>query len=176
MHRLLGSFPGRGTRFRHDRDNRLPYDVVVVDETSMVSLTLMARLIEAVRPDARLILVGDPDQLASVEAGAVLADLVAGLTARAATGPAAGRHRHDAGAERGIGIDEAWRHGVVLLGRTWRFGGAIAELATAVRDGDADAAVEVLTGGTPDVSFTDRRGPRRRGRGGDRRPGRRRAR
>ena len=52
----------------------------------MVSLTMMARLLEAVRPDARLILVGDPDQLASVEAGAVLADLVAGLTARAATG------------------------------------------------------------------------------------------
>ena len=56
----------------------------------MVSLTMMARLLEAVRPDARLILVGDPDQLASVEAGAVLADLVAGLTARAGragTGP-----------------------------------------------------------------------------------------
>ena len=82
LHRLLGSRPGDGTRFRHDRDNRLPHDVVVVDETSMLSLTLMARLLEAVRPDARLVLVGDPDQLASVEAGAVLADLVAGLTAR----------------------------------------------------------------------------------------------
>ena len=69
--------PRRGTRFRHDRDNRLPYDVVVVDETSMVSLTMMARLLEAVRPDARLVLVGDPDQLASVEAGAVLGDLAA---------------------------------------------------------------------------------------------------
>ena len=77
--------PGGGTRFRHDRDNRLPFDVVVVDETSMVSLTMMARLLEALRPDARLILVGDPDQLASVEAGAVLADLVAGLTGRDAT-------------------------------------------------------------------------------------------
>ena len=74
--------PGAGGRFRHHRDNRLPFDVVVVDETSMVSLTMMARLLEAVRPDARLVLVGDPDQLASVEAGAVLADLVAGLTGR----------------------------------------------------------------------------------------------
>ena len=54
--------------------------MIVVDETSMVSLTMMARLLEAVRPDARLILVGDPDQLASVEAGAVLADLVDGLS------------------------------------------------------------------------------------------------
>lgn len=76
LHRLLGWRPGGGSRFRHDRDNHLPHDVVVVDETSMVSLTLMSRLVEAVRPDARLVLVGDPDQLASVEAGAVLDDLV----------------------------------------------------------------------------------------------------
>ncbi|QIX25273.1 exodeoxyribonuclease V subunit alpha [Nocardioides sp. JQ2195] len=79
LHRLLGSRRDNGTRFRHHRANRLPYDVVVVDETSMVSLTMMARLLEAVRPDARLVLVGDPDQLASVDAGAVLGDLVRGL-------------------------------------------------------------------------------------------------
>ena len=79
LHRLLGWRPDSRVRFRHDRTNRLPYDVVVVDETSMVSLTMMARLLEAVRGDARLVLVGDPDQLASVEAGAVLADLVAGF-------------------------------------------------------------------------------------------------
>ena len=76
LHRLLGFNPGNRTRFRHHRPNRLPHDVVVVDETSMVSLSLMARLVEAVRPDARLILVGDPEQLASVEAGAVLGDIV----------------------------------------------------------------------------------------------------
>ena len=76
VHRLLGFNPGNRTRFRHNRLNRLPHDVVVVDETSMVSLSLMARLLEAVRPDARLILVGDPEQLASVEAGAVLGDIV----------------------------------------------------------------------------------------------------
>ena len=74
-----GSRPDTSSRFRHNRGNRLPHDVIVVDETSMVSLTMMARLLEAVRPDARLMLVGDPDQLASVEAGAVLADLVDGL-------------------------------------------------------------------------------------------------
>ena len=62
--------------------NRLPHDVIVVDETSMVSLTMMARLLEAVRPDTRLVLVGDPGQLASVEAGAVLADLVDGFGRR----------------------------------------------------------------------------------------------
>ena len=76
LHRLLGFNPGNRTRFRHDRRNRLPHDVVVVDETSMVSLSMMARLIEAVRPEARLVLVGDPEQLASVEAGAVLGDIV----------------------------------------------------------------------------------------------------
>ena len=69
MHRLLGSKPDTSSRFRHNRENRLPHDVIVVDETSMVSLTMMARLLEAVRPDSRLLLVGDPDQLASVEAG-----------------------------------------------------------------------------------------------------------
>ena len=152
IHRLLGSFPGRGTRFRHDRDNRLPFDVVVVDETSMVSLTLMARLVEAVRPDARLVLVGDPDQLASVEAGAVLADLVGGLTSRAVV-----RDSAVASVEAlvpGASASDAWRHGVVVLGRIWRFGGAIASLAAAVRAADPDAAAAVLTAGTDDVSFT----------------------
>ena len=73
LHRLLGRQPRTHSRFRHHRGNRLPHDVVVVDETSMVSLSLMARLVEAVRPEARLILVGDPGQLTSIEAGAVLA-------------------------------------------------------------------------------------------------------
>ena len=68
LHRLLGSRPDTSVRFKHNRGNRLPHDVIVVDETSMVSLTMMSRLLEAVRPDTRLILVGDPDQLASVEA------------------------------------------------------------------------------------------------------------
>jgi len=76
LHRLLGRRPGSTSRFRHHRGNRLPHQVVVVDETSMVSLSLMARLVEAVRPDARLILVGDPGQLTSIEAGAVLGDVV----------------------------------------------------------------------------------------------------
>ncbi len=150
LHRLLGWLPGRGTRFRHNRDNRLPFDLVVVDETSMVSLTMMARLLEAVRPDARLLLVGDPDQLASVEAGAVLADLVAGLTARddSAAGPA---------------TTGAARRSVVLLRKTWRFGGDIADLAAAVRDGNADAAAEVLGRGGESVRLvpTDEPGIRR---------------
>jgi exodeoxyribonuclease V alpha subunit len=76
VHRLLGRRPGTATRFRHDANNQVPYEVVVVDETSMMSLPLMARLVDAVRKDARLVLIGDQEQLASVEAGAVLGDIV----------------------------------------------------------------------------------------------------
>ena len=93
LHRLLGARPDTSARFRHHRGNRLPHDVIVVDETSMVSLTMMARLLEAVRPDTRLILVGDPDQLSSVEAGAVLADLVEGLAGRAPIAELTTSHR-----------------------------------------------------------------------------------
>ena len=74
VHRLLGWRPG--TRFRHDRRNPLPHDLVVVDETSMVALPLMAKLLDAMRPEARLVLVGDPFQLASIEAGTVMGDVV----------------------------------------------------------------------------------------------------
>jgi exodeoxyribonuclease V alpha subunit len=149
LHRLLGWLPGGGNRFRHDRDNRLPFDVVVIDETSMVSLTMMARLLEALRPDARLILVGDPDQLASVEAGAVLADLVAGLTSRA------GATATEDDGRPGPLADRAPPSGVVLLRKTWRFGGAIADLAASVRDGDPDAAVAVLQRGSDEVVLVD---------------------
>jgi exodeoxyribonuclease V alpha subunit len=129
LHRLLGWRPGGRSRFRHDRKNPLPHDVVVVDETSMVSLSLMVKLVEAVRSDARLVLVGDPDQLASVEAGAVLGDIV---------GPAGDADPPAAAIGRGI----------VVLRKVHRFGGTIAELAAAIQRGDGQAAVEVLrTGG-----------------------------
>jgi len=74
IHRLLGSIPG-SPYFRHDKNNRLPVDVVVVDEASMVDLALLSKLIQALPSHARLILLGDKDQLASVEAGAVLGDI-----------------------------------------------------------------------------------------------------
>jgi exodeoxyribonuclease V alpha subunit len=145
LHRLLGWQPGRG-RFRHDRHDRLPYDVVVVDETSMVSLTMMARLLDAVRPDARLVLVGDPDQLASVEAGAVLGDL-----ARAPGRP----EPHLDAALAALGLPGGVVHGVVTLEHVWRFGGAIAGFARAVQAGDADAAVALLRQGADDLEFVE---------------------
>jgi exodeoxyribonuclease V alpha subunit len=150
LHRLLGWLPSNRSRFRHDASNQLPHDVVIVDEMSMVSLTMMARLLEAVRPSARLVLVGDPDQLSSVEAGAVLADI-----ARAPGPPDADLgHRLT---ELGLiaGGAPAPVHGVVQLTHTWRFGGAIDALARAIRTADADAAVAVLRSGASDVLFRE---------------------
>ncbi|MBV7567340.1 exodeoxyribonuclease V subunit alpha [Pseudomonas sp. PDM27] len=74
VHRLLGSRPGT-RHFRHHGGNRLPLDVLVVDEASMIDLEMMANLLDALPAHARLVLLGDKDQLASVEAGAVLGDL-----------------------------------------------------------------------------------------------------
>ncbi len=74
LHCLLGSDFGR-SRFRHHKDNPLHLDVLLVDEASMVDLPMMAKLIDAMPPHARLILLGDKDQLASVEAGSVLGDV-----------------------------------------------------------------------------------------------------
>lgn len=80
LHRLLGARPPT-PYFRHDAAKPLPFDLVVVDEASMVDLALMSKLVDALKPGARLILLGDKDQLASVESGAVLADLTAALPA-----------------------------------------------------------------------------------------------
>ncbi len=75
LHRLLGTIPD-SPRFRHHADNPLPFDVVVVDEASMIDLPLMAKLVDAVADGARLVLLGDPDQLPSVEAGDVLSGIL----------------------------------------------------------------------------------------------------
>ncbi|UDY34765.1 exodeoxyribonuclease V subunit alpha [Dermatobacter hominis] len=124
VHRLLGARRG-GASFTRDASNPIAADVVVVDEVSMVSLPLMARLLEAVRPDARVVLVGDPHQLASVEAGAVLGDLVGG----------------DGGKP-----PDAIADNVVTLEQVFRFGAEspVGALAAAIRSGDADAVLDHL--------------------------------
>lgn len=75
LHRLLGAGPSG--RYRHHRDNPLPYDVVVVDEASMIDVAMAAHLLDAIAPQTRLVMLGDKDQLAAVEAGAVFAELSA---------------------------------------------------------------------------------------------------
>jgi len=122
----------------------------------------MARLAEAVRPDARLILVGDPDQLASVEAGAVLGDIVGPAAegfrmSRAARARVAAVSRQripdEAPAPAASAAGRAIGDGIVVLRRVHRFGGAIAELAEAVQCGDGDAAVSVLRDGSSNVRW-----------------------
>jgi exodeoxyribonuclease V alpha subunit len=134
LHRLLGWRPDSGTRFKHHRANPLPYDVVVVDEVSMVSLAQMARLLEALRPTTRLVLVGDPDQLASVEAGAVLADLVAGFEGRADSPVVRLTERHRTKGSAGTALDD---------------------LADALRDGDADTVLALLRSGSEITRWVD---------------------
>jgi exodeoxyribonuclease V alpha subunit len=140
LHRLLGRRPGSNSRFRHDRNQRLPHDVVIVDETSMVSLSLMARLLEALRPQARLVLVGDPAQLASIEAGAVLGDIVGPAAERMVIGAPARRSLEAACDARVDAVDPdpgvTIGDGIVVLDRGHRFGGGIAALASSVRGGD----------------------------------------
>ena len=148
LHRLLGRRPGSHSRFRHDRSNRLAHDVVVVDETSMVSLTLMSRLVEAVRPATRLILVGDPGQLASVEAGAVLGDVVGPCRDELLIAPSV-RARLERVTGRPVDAGDppagaAIGHGIVVLDRVWRHGDEIADVAEAIRRGEGDAVVAAL--------------------------------
>jgi exodeoxyribonuclease V alpha subunit len=107
----------------------------------MVSLSLMARLVEALRPQARLVLVGDPGQLSSIEAGAVLGDIVG----PAALGPVPEPAPPLAG-------------GIVVLDRVYRFRGAIAELADAIRLGRSDEAMAVLRAGHEEVVWIETSG------------------
>lgn len=131
VHRLLGYLP-TADRFRRTADDPLEHDVVIIDEASMLPLLLMDALVQAVRPDAKLFLLGDHDQLASVEAGSVLADLV---RAKDALGGAVER-----------------------LTRSWRFSPerGIGALAEAIRRGDADAALAALDDPSGEVQWAAR--------------------
>jgi exodeoxyribonuclease V alpha subunit len=159
LHRLLGWLPSSHSRFRHNRANRLPHDVVIVDETSMVSLSMMARLVEAVRPQARLVLVGDPGQLTSIEAGAVLGDIVgptgAGLlmrpAARARLAEVTGQDVPASPPPEGAAIGD----GIIVLDRVHRYGSEIAAVADAIRRGDADRTVAALAAGAAGVTWID---------------------
>jgi len=148
LHSLLGARPDTRS-FQHHAGNLLDVDVLIVDEASMVHLEMMAALLDALPPGARLILLGDKDQLASVEAGAVLGDLChdaqrGGYSpptlayVEAATGQHLPEHFHgDAG---------ALAQQTVMLRQSRRFSGPIGALATAVNTGDADGARAVLRG------------------------------
>ncbi|SEM21903.1 DNA helicase/exodeoxyribonuclease V, alpha subunit [Pseudoxanthomonas sp. GM95] len=151
LHRLLGTIPDAPT-FRHTADNPLPFNVIVVDEASMVDLPLMCKLVEAVADGTQLILLGDPDQLPSVEAGDVLAAILA------AAGPGDALSADDARALQPLLGDAVpmadhagglHGHRVQLL-RGYRQDADfdLAPLAVATREGDAERALSLLRGDT----------------------------
>jgi len=149
LHSLLGARPDTRS-FAHHAGNPLEVDVLIVDEASMVHLEMMAALLAALPPHARLVLLGDKDQLASVEAGAVLGDLCAQAESGnydAATCDyvlaAAGETIPPAFCERDGG---PLAQRIVMLRQSRRFGGPIGKLALAVNHGDAEAARGVLRG------------------------------
>lgn len=123
LHRLLGAKPA-SPYFRHHAQQPLIYDLVVVDEASMVDLALMSKLLDALKPNCRLILLGDKDQLASVESGAVLADL-----------------------------SQALPQHTVELKTSHRFDGGIKQLADAVNGQDATTASQLLHSGDPQITW-----------------------
>jgi len=159
LHRLLGVIPD-SPRFRHHADNPLPYDTIVVDEASMIDLPLMAKLVEAVADGTRLVLLGDPDQLPSVEAGDVLGailraagdgtriapddaqalqGLLGALPAASIAPPATGFAGTRVQLQRGYRQSEALQ---------------LAPLAAAMRAGDAARALSLLRDGQlPGVRF-----------------------
>ncbi|MDR3400260.1 MAG: exodeoxyribonuclease V subunit alpha [Pandoraea sp.] len=170
LHRLLGVLPESaeqvGRRFRHHAGNPLPYDLIVVDEASMIDLSMATQLLEAVPEGARLILLGDKDQLAAVEAGAVFGELSAQRVfspdmrlrllsalewptdALPRSGPLApganGTHGVAGGNARvSRGLEDA----VVWLERTYRFGAhsAIGRLASAIKAGKVIEARKEFT-------------------------------
>lgn len=148
LHRLLGAQPN-SSRFRYHRDNRLHLDLLVVDEASMVDVSLMARLVEALPEHARLILLGDRDQLASVEAGAILGDICQ-LTQQGYSPAQAERLGALTGSDLSAYVQprgEALRDQICLLRKSYRFaaGSGIGQLARAVNVGDAEAVQALLS-------------------------------
>lgn len=156
LHRLLGWQPGR-VAFRHDVNHPLPFDVVVVDEASMVDLPLMAKLVAAVPAEATLVLLGDPDQLPAVEAG----DVLGGLCAASGDGLALPMVDADAAAALlGMAVasrdeDSPLAGSRVHLLRGWRQADAevLQALAQAIQRDDRDAVLARLRSDDPALAW-----------------------
>jgi len=148
IHRLLGY--GRNSGFRHNRGNPLDFDVVIADECSMADLQLMHSFFSALKPGSRLILLGDRDQLASVEGGAVFGDICGTSAAVYSSDMAAwcagltGADLPSAGDNVPVIADS-----LAFLSKNWRFGteSGIGRLAAAVNSGDSEAVMGILKSG-----------------------------
>ncbi|VVP70624.1 RecBCD enzyme subunit RecD [Pseudomonas fluorescens] len=161
VHRLLGSRPGT-RHFRHHGGNRLPLDVLVVDEASMIDLEMMANLLDALPPHARLVLLGDKDQLASVEAGAVLGDLCRDAEAgwyspqtRQWLESVSGEHLQASGLQEDTQGAHPLAQQVVMLRHSRRFGegSGIGQLARWVNQQQPEEARKLLAARSHDDVF-----------------------
>ena len=159
VHRLLGSRPGT-RHFRHHAGNLLPLDVLVVDEASMIDLEMMANLLDALPPHARLVLLGDKDQLASVEAGAVLGDLCRDAEAgwyspdtRQWLENVSGETLAGSGLEEDLDTSHPLAQQVVMLRYSRRFGegSGIGQLARWVNQQNPEQARQLLDAGSHDL-------------------------
>ncbi len=158
IHRLLGSIPD-SPYFRYHAGNPLPADVVVVDEASMVDLALLAKLAAALSPGARFILLGDKDQLASVEAGAVLGDICDTGTTHGYSPDFCRKltevsGENTTGEEGSMGIGDS----IIHLERTYRFGAGsgIGRISRAVNNGDGAGSIGMMKSGAfADIRWRD---------------------
>ena len=158
IHRLLQ--PRSGTPyFRHDRQHPLNADIVVVDEASMVDVALMAKLIEAVPEESRLILIGDKDQLASVEAGSVLGDICGEPAAeepdRWRTCYEVIKNKHRPSMEDYPVFENDLDGCTVHLNRTYRFNRNIENLSKAIKNGDFEKTRSCLDSASPDIRMVN---------------------
>ncbi len=151
IHRMLGwtaAPPEKGGPFQHNADYPLDADVVLVDEASMVDIALMWRLFEAVRPEAQIILLGDRDQLASVEAGGVLSDLCGDVTEESFPVARCEQLRKRTGIELvpSTADSDRLQESILTLRFSHRFeaGSPLGRLAAAIRAGDADGVIGLL--------------------------------
>ncbi len=148
IHRLLGPLSG-SPYFRHHAGNPLGVDVVIVDEASMVDLPLMSKLVQALPAHARLVLLGDQDQLASVESGAVLGDLCDRGRPRGHSTPFCTRYQSLTGQVIPQGTGPAIQDSLVRLEKNYRFGSesGIGVLSRAINLGEGEQALSILRRG-----------------------------
>jgi exodeoxyribonuclease V alpha subunit len=157
LHSLLGARPDTRS-FAHHKGNPLDVDVLIVDEASMVHLEMMASLLDALPPTATLILLGDKDQLASVEAGAVLGDLCHDAERGAYNGATlayASRAAGETVPAAFAGDGGALAQQTVMLRHSRRFSGPIGQLALAVNAGDVEATCALLRSGVAEVRWIE---------------------
>ena len=175
LHKLLGAKPGVIENFTYDAKNKLSGDVFIIDEASMVSLLMFKKFLEAIPQDAKVIVIGDPDQLSSVEVGTVLADIVKGMQNQA---------RRDISIDLSESIkldntlkklwekvatsaEEEWpndhsetsfiqlHNGLVALTQGHRNKGGVSTLVKLIKDQDIQKAIELLKSDEKDVTLID---------------------